>query len=530
MTNIKNAIQSGDAVLGIELGSTRIKAVLIGSDHTPLASGSYDWENRLENNIWTYRLEDAWTGVQNAYAGLVAEVKEKYDVTLSRVMAMGFSGMMHGYLPFDKDGKQLAEFRTWRNVITEQAAAELTELFNFNIPQRWSIAHLYQAILNGEEHIKDIDFITTLSGYIHWQLTGQRVLGVGEASGVFPIDSDTIDYNSKMVSQFDELLKDRGLPYTLRQVLPEVKNAGEEAGTLTEQGARLIDPTGTLQAGIPVCPPEGDAGTGMVATNSVATRTGNVSAGTSIFAMIVLEKLMSKVYIELDMVTTPAGKPVVMVHSNTCTSDLDAWVRVFRDLVDAAGAKLTKPELYDLLYFKALEAEPDCGGLVSFNYYAGEPVTGIDDGRPLFVRKPDSNLTLANFMRAQLYSSIAVLQIGMDILHDENVVVEKLTGHGGLFKTKHVGQKLMAGALDVPVAVMETAGEGGPWGMALLAAYMVNKNEGETLEDYLQKRVFADAKEEVAHPDEADKEGFAAFIERYKACLPVQQAAVDALK
>ena len=333
-----------------------------------------------------------------------------------------------------------------------------------------------------------------------------------------------------MVAQFDELLKEKGLPFTLRQILPEVKNAGDAAGVLTEEGARLIDPTGGLQPGIPVCPPEGDAGTGMVATNSIAVRTGNVSAGTSIFAMIVLEKLMSKVDIELDMVTTPHGKPVVMVHSNTCTSDLDAWVKVFAELLDAAGAKLSKPELYDLLYFKALEADADCGGLVSFNYYSGEPVTGLEDGRPLLVRKPDSKLTLANFMRAHIYSSIAVLQIGMDILHDENVKVDKLTGHGGLFKTKLVGQKLMAGALDIPVAVMETAGEGGPWGMALLAAYMINRDEGESLEDYLQNRVFANVKEEIEFPDEKDREGFAAFIERYKACLPVQQAAVDALK
>ena len=530
MDNIKKAIQSGETILGIELGSTRIKAVLIAPDHTPIASGSHNWENRLENNIWTYRLEDAWKGLQDAYANLAAEVKENYGLPLTKVKAMGFSGMMHGYLPFDKDGNQLAEFRTWRNTITEEAAAELTKLFNFNIPQRWSIAHLYQAILNGEEHVKDIDFITTLSGYIHWKLTGQKVLGVGEASGVFPIDSDTIDYNEKMVAQFDELLKEKGLPFTLRQILPEVKNAGDAAGVLTEEGARLIDPTGSLQPGIPVCPPEGDAGTGMVATNSIAVRTGNVSAGTSIFAMIVLEKLMSKVYIELDMVTTPHGKPVVMVHSNTCTSDLDAWVKVFAELLDAAGAKLSKPELYDLLYFKALEADADCGGLVSFNYYSGEPVTGLEDGRPLLVRKPDSKLTLANFMRAHIYSSIAVLQIAMDILHDENVKVDKLTGHGGLFKTKLVGQKLMAGALDIPVAVMETAGEGGPWGMALLAAYMINRDEGESLEDYLQNRVFANVKEEIEFPDEKDREGFAAFIERYKACLPVQQAAVDALK
>jgi sugar (pentulose or hexulose) kinase len=530
LTHIQNVIQSGDAVLGIELGSTRIKAVLIGPNHEPVASGSHDWENRWENNMWTYRLEDVWTGLQSAYAKLAADVMEKYETPLTRVKAMGFSGMMHGYLPFDKDGNQLVEFRTYRNTITEQAAAQLTERFGFNIPQRWSIAHIYQAILNGEEHVNDIAFLTTLAGYVHWQLTGQKVLGVGEASGVFPIDSDSGDYDSKMVSQFDGLLKEHGLPYTLLQILPEVKNAGDSAGTLTSQGAKLLDPTGTLQAGIPVCPPEGDAGTGMVATNSITPRTGNVSAGTTVFAMIVLEQPISKVYIQFSPVTTPAGRPVVMVHSNTCTSDLDAWVRVFGEMAEAAGAKLTKPELYDLLYFKALEADADCGGLVSFNNYSGEPVTGLDGGRPLFVRKPDAKLTLANFMRVQLYSSIATLKIGMDILDKENVTLDKLTGHGGLFKTKGVGQKIMAGALGVPVAVMETAGEGGPWGMALLAAYMVNKDEGEPLEAYLQNRVFTDAREDIVQPDPIDQKGYAAFIERYKACLPVEQAAVDALR
>jgi len=530
MNDIKTAIQSGDAVLGIEFGSTRIKATLIGPDHSPIASGSYDWESRVENSIWTYSLEDVWIGLQSAYANLAAYVKEKYDLPLTGVKAMGFSGMMHGYLPFDKDGNQLVAFRTYRNTITEKAAAQLTELFGFNIPQRWSIAHLYHAILNNEEHVGRIDFLTTLAGYVHWQLTGEKVIGVGEASGIFPIDSDTGDYNSKMVSQFDSILKERGLPYELLQILPEVKNAGESAGTLTEKGARLLDPTGILKAGIPVCPPEGDAGTGMVATNSITPGTGNVSAGTTVFAMIVLEQLMSKVYVELGMVTTPTGKPVVMVHSNTCTSDLDAWIRVFGELLEAAGAKLTKAELYDLLYFKALEAEADGGGLINFNNYSGEPVTGLDGGRPMFVRKPESHFTLANFMRVQLYSSIATLKVGMDILEKENVNLNKLTGHGGLFKTKFVGQKLMAGALNVPVAVMDTAGEGGPWGMALLAAYMVNKNEGQTLEAYLQDRVFANVKEEVVQPDIEDKEGYAAFMERYKACLPVQQAAIDALK
>lgn len=531
MNNIQNAIQSGNTVLGIEFGSTRIKAVLIGPDHSPVASGAHDWENRLENNMWTYHLEDVWSGLQSAYAELASDVAEKYGQTLTKVKAMGFSGMMHGYLPFDKDGNALAEFRTWRNATTEQAASELTDLLGFNIPLRWSAAHLYQAILNKETHVKEIDFLTTLAGYVHWQLTGEKVLGIGEASGVFPIDSAAGEYDSHKLSQFDRLLENHDLPYRLLQIIPEVRNAGDTAGTLTAQGAKLLDPTGALQPGIPVCPPEGDAGTGMVATNSVAPRTGNISAGTSIFAMIVLERPLSKVYTELDMVTTPAGKPVVMAHSNNCTTDLDAWVCIFGEMAQAAGAKLTKPELYDLLYFSALEGDADCGGLVNFNYFSGEHVTGFDEGRPLFMRKPEAKFTLANFMRTQLYSAMATLKIGMNILFDkENTVVDKLTGHGGLFKTKGVGQKLMAGALGVPVAVMETAGEGGPWGMALLAAYMAYKNEGETLESYLEDKVFADAKVDCVQPDLEDHAGFAAFMERYMACLPVQKAAVDALK
>jgi sugar (pentulose or hexulose) kinase len=531
MCNIRDIIISGDTFLGIEFGSTRIKAVLIGPDHRPIASGSHDWENRWENNTWTYYLDDVWSGLQSAYAKLAEDVTKKYGQPLKKVKAMGISGMMHGYLPFDKDGNQLAEFRTWRNTTTEQAASELTELLNFNFPHRWSIAHLYQAILNGEKHVSKIDFLTTLAGYVHWQLTGQRVLGVGEASGMFPIDSTTCDYDCKKVTQFDSLLKARGLPYTLRHILPKVKIAGQLAGILTADGVKLLDPTGTLEPGIPVCPPEGDAGTGMVATNSVAPRTGNVSAGTSIFAMIVLEQPLSRVYKELDMVTTPSGSPVVMVHCNTCTSDLDAWVRVFGEMAGASGAKLTKPELYDLLYYKALEGDTDCGGLVNFNYYSGEPITGFEEGRPLFVRKPDAKLTLANFMRAQLYSCMATLKIGMDILFDnENVALDRLLGHGGLFKTKGVGQKLMAGALNVPVAVMETAGEGGPWGMALLAAYMVNKTDGETLEDYLENRVFIDADVDCVQPDPEDQIGFEAFLANYKSCLAVEEAAVESLK
>ncbi len=530
MNNSKKSNLPADTFLGIELGSTRIKAVLIGPDHLPIASGSHSWENRFENNMWTYHLEDVWTGLQDAYAKLNEDVVSKFGQPLTKVSAMGISGMMHGYLPFDKDGNQLAAFRTWRNTNTDQAASELTELLSFNIPHRWSVAHLYQAILNGEKHVSDIDYLTTLAGYVHWKLTGEKVLGVGEASGMFPIDSSTGDYDSKMVAQFDDLLKTKGLPYTLRQVFPQVKNAGDAAGILTEEGARLLDPSGNLQPGIPFCPPEGDAGTGMVATNSVAPRTGNVSAGTSVFAMIVLERPLSKVYRELDMVTTPSGSPVVMVHCNNCTSDFDAWVRVFDELLASAGAKISKSELYDLLYNKALEGEPDCSGIVHFNYFSGEPITGIEEGRPLLVRKPDSNFNLANFMRAQLFSCMATLKIGMDILDKENVVLDKLLGHGGLFKTKGVGQRLMAGALNVPVAVMETAGEGGPWGMALLAAYMVNKEDGETLEAYLQNKVFKEVEVITAEPDPKDKEGFDAFLKNYTSCLSVQQAAVDSLK
>ncbi|MBR4888069.1 MAG: FGGY-family carbohydrate kinase, partial [Clostridia bacterium] len=466
-TNIKAAIEAGKTALGIELGSTRIKAVLIGPDHNPIASGDHAWENRMEDGVWTYHLEDAWAGLQDAYRNLTKDVEEKYGTTLRTVGSMGFSGMMHGYLVFDENGEQLAPFRTWRNVMTEAAAVELTELFNFNIPLRWSISHLYQAMLNKEEHLPRVTFQTTLAGYVHWKLTGRKVLGVGEASGVFPIDSTTNDYDAGMMAKFNEKLAAAGLPYTLQDIFPTVLCAGEEAGTLTEEGAKLLDPTGTLQAGIPLCPPEGDAGTGMVATNSVSPRTGNVSAGTSVFSMVVLEKPLSKVYPEIDMATTPTGMPVAMVHGNTCTSELDAWVKMFGELLAAGGAQVSKSQLYELLYTKALEGDADCGGLVGFNYYAGEPVTKVDEGRPLFVRRPESPLTLANFMRTQLYSAMATLKVGMEILEEEQVAMDSLLGHGGLFKTKGVGQRLMAGALNVPVAVMETAGEGGPWGMSL---------------------------------------------------------------
>ncbi len=530
LQEIKKAVEEGKTALGMELGSTRIKAVLIGPDYAPIASGSCDWENRLENGVWTYRLEDVWAGLQTAYRALAEDVKAKTGAVLRRPGALGVSAMMHGYLPFDKDGRQLAEFRTWRNTITEKEAAELTELFRFNIPQRWSIAHLWRAVSNGESHVKEIAYLTTLAGYVHWKLTGEKALGVGEASGMFPIHSGTRDFHAGMIDQFDRLLREKGMPWTLRDILPRVLTAGEPAGSLTPEGARLLDPSGELEAGIPLCPPEGDAGTGMAATNSVAPRTGNVSAGTSIFAMAVLEQELSRVHTEIDVVATPDGLPVAMVHCNTCTSDLDAWVKLFGQLLEAAGTKVSKPELYDLLYHKALEGEPDCGGVLTYNCYSGEPVVGLEDGRPLAVRNPDSPLTLENFMRAQLYAAMATLQIGMEILfQEERVTLEKLYGHGGLFKTKGVGQRLMAGALGAPVAVMETAGEGGPWGMALLAMYRKEKAPGETLGDYLEQKVFRDAAGECVEPLAEDREGFLRYIRRYRAGLEIEKTAAQVL-
>lgn len=527
-TQIAAAVKRGDTALGIELGSTRIKAVLIGPDHAPIATGAYDWENRLENGVWTYHLEDVWTGIQAAFRELREEVQSRCGVPLTTLGAMGVSAMMHGYLPFDQTGEQLCEFRTWRNTITEAEAQELTQLFQFNIPQRWSIAHLYRAIRQGEAHVKDIAFLTTLEGYVHWKLTGKKVLGVGEAAGMFPLD-ETGRFHPRMLAQFDEILQQRNIPWRLEDILPEILVAGDPAGELTPEGAKLLDPTGALQAGIPLCPPEGDAGTGMTATNSVSARTGNVSAGTSIFAMVVLEHPLSQVHPEIDMVATPAGLPAAMVHCNTCTSDLDAWVKLFAELLNSAGAPLPKSQLYDLLYHKALEGAADCGGVVSYNCYSGEPVIHLEEGRPLLMRLPDSQLTLGNFMRAQLYAAMATLRLGMEILYGEHVALEKLYGHGGLFKTKGVGQRLMAGALGVPVAVMETAGEGGPWGMALLAMYRKNRRPGDTLERYLQEQVFAQAKGEELPPDPADAAGFAAYLRRYQAGLAVERAAGAAL-
>lgn len=531
LNEIKNAIVNGKTVLGIEFGSTRIKAVLIGEDNTPIASGSHDWENRYVDNIWTYSLDDIWTGLQDSYKNMAEDVKEKYGVTLETVGAIGFSAMMHGYMVFNEAGELLVPFRTWRNTITEKASEELTKLFNYHIPQRWSIAHLYQAILNGEEHVSDISFQTTLEGYIHWKLTGEKVLGVGEASGMFPIDIDTKNYNADMVKKFDELIASKNFSWTLENILPKVLLAGDKAGVLTEEGAKLLDVTGKLKAGIPLCPPEGDAGTGMVATNSIAKRTGNVSAGTSVFAMIVLEKDLSKAYEEIDLVTTPTGNLVGMVHCNNCTSDLNAWVGLFKEFSEAMGIQVDMNKLFATLYNKALEGDADCGGLLAYNYFSGEHITGFEEGRPLFVRTPESKFNLANFIRVHLFTALGALKTGLDILlKEEGVQVDEILGHGGLFKTKDVGQKIMAAAIDAPVSVMETAGEGGAWGIAVLASYMINKAENETLDDYLTNKVFAGQSGTKIEPDAKDVEGFNEFIKRYTKGLVIERAAVDNLK
>ncbi len=529
--DIREIIRTGKTALGVEFGSTRIKAVLIGPDHAPLASGAFEWENRYENGVWTYHLEDVWLGLRESYRQLSADVLEKYQTPLKTVGAIGFSGMMHGYLPFDKGGNLLAPFRTWRNTMTGQSAAALTDLFQFNIPQRWSIAHLYQAILNKEAHVGEISHLTTLAGYVHWQLTGQRVLGVGEASGMLPIDSTINDYDKRMLGQFNGLLQAENIGWTLEEILPKVLVAGQAAGTLTAEGAKLLDPSGQLQAGIPLCPPEGDAGTGMVATNSVAVRTGNVSAGTSVFAMIVLEKALSKLYPEIDMVTTPTGKPVAMVHSNNCTSDLNAWVELFREFTAVLGVEVSQSKLFETLYQQALKADADGGGMLAYAYLSGEHITHLEEGRPLFVRTPESRFTLANFMRTHLFSSLGALKIGMDILFEqEKVQIVQLLGHGGFFKTPEVGQRMMAAAMNVPVSVMSTAGEGGAWGMALLASYMRNKAGDETLEAYLTQNVFANEQGSTISPTPVDVVGFAAFMTRYKRGLGIERAAVDALR
>lgn len=524
----KTTIVSGKAILGIELGSTRIKAVLIDEENKPIAQGSHTWENQLVDGLWSYSIEEIWSGLQDCYADLRADVKKQYDVEIETLAAIGVSAMMHGYMAFDKNEQIMVPFRTWRNTNTGEAAAALSKLFVYNIPLRWSISHLYQAILNGEEHVKDIDYLTTLAGYVHWQLTGRKVLGIGDASGMLPIDPETKEYSASMVEKFDKLIAPKGYPWKLKDILPEILLAGADAGCLTVAGVAKLDISGHLKAGIPVCPPEGDAGTGMVATNAVKQRTGNVSAGTSSFSMIVLEKDLSKPYEMIDMVTTPDGSLVAMVHCNNCTSDLNAWVNLFKEYQELLGVPVDMDELYGKLYNAALAGDPDCGGLISYNYISGEPVTGMVEGRPLFVRSAGDKFNLANFMRAHLCGSVGVLKIGNDILfNEEKVKVDRITGHGGLFKTKGVGQRILAAALTSPISVMETAGEGGAWGIALLGSYMVNNPKDLPLADFLEEQVFAgDVGVEIA-PTAKEVAGFNAYIERYKAALPIEAAAAQ---
>lgn len=530
LKNIRKLIHSGKTVLGIELGSTRIKGVLLTEEGELIADGSHQWENRLENGIWTYSMEAVWKGIQECFSELKINVREAYGAEIETIGGIGISAMMHGYLAFNENDELLVPFRTWRNTITEQASRELTEWFRYPIPQRWSIAHLYQAILNREPHVKDIKYITTLAGYVHWMLTGERVLGVDDASGMFPVDAKTGTYDTDMLNIFDQKTADRGFLWKIGEILPQTLLAGEQAGFLTEAGARLLDPEGTLKAGIPLCPPEGDAGTGMVATNSVKVRTGNVSAGTSIFSMIVLEKELSKVYPEIDLVATPQGDLAAMVHCNNCTSDLNAWVDILKEFSDAVGLHLSMDELYGVLFGKALEGDKDCGGLVSYNYFSGEPVTGFSEGRPLFVRRQNCRFNLANFIRTHLYAAFGALKIGNDLLFEkEGVKADRIWGHGGIFKTEGTAQKILAAALKTPVSVMKSAGEGGAWGIAVLALYMMNKKEGETLEDYLEKRIFQKAESITADPEPEDISGFDQFMENYKNGLVIEKAAADTL-
>lgn len=525
---IKATIEAGRAVLGIEFGSTRIKAVLIDEHNNPIAQGSHEWENQLVDGLWTYSQEAIWFGLQDCYRDLRENVKEKYGVEITHLASIGISAMMHGYMPFDKEGKQLAAFRTWRNTNTGEAAATLSNLFEYNIPLRWSISHIYQAILNGEEHVKEIDFVTTLAGYIHWQLTGEKVIGIGDASGMIPVDPTTKNYNVGMVEKFNHILEENNIEWKLEDVLPKVLLAGQSAGVLSNEGAKRLDISGNLVGGTPLCPPEGDAGTGMVATNAVKQRTGNVSAGTSSFSMIVLEKDLSKPYEMIDMVTTPDGSLVAMVHCNNCTSDLNAWVGLFREYTELMGMPVDMNEIFGRLYNNALNGDADCGGLVAYNYFSGEPITGLTEGKPLFVRSATNRFNLANFMRANLNAAVACLKIGNDILFkEEKIKVDRITGHGGLFKTQGVGQRILAAALNSPISVMETAGEGGAWGMALLAGYLVNNHNDRNLADYLEMEVFDGNTGTSITPTKEDVEGFERYIKNYLDTLPVEKAAVE---
>jgi sugar (pentulose or hexulose) kinase len=527
-TDAAVAIAEGHASLGIEFGSTNIKACLIGPDHQVLATGNHGWENQFVDRLWTYSEDAIWAGLQDTFASLMTDVEQRHGVPLTRIGALGFSAMMHGYLAFDANGRLLVPFRTWRNTNTERAAAELTETLGFNFPLRWSASHLYQAILDGEPHLAELDFITTLAGFVHWRLTGRKVLGVGDASGMFPIDPAIHDYDAPMLKRFGEMVAARRPGLDVAALLPEVLVAGEDAGTLTAEGAALIDPTGTLKPGAPVCPPEGDAGTGMVATNAVAPRTGNISAGTSIFAMVVLEKPLTAVHEELDIVTTPGGDLVAMVHCNNGASELGTWANVFTEFAAAIGAKADANAVFGALFGAALKGEADGGGLLAYNYLAGEPITGLSEGRPLVVRSPTSRLTLANFMRTQLYAAFGTLSLGMNVLHGEGVKLDSMFAHGGMFKTAGVAQRLLAAAIGAPVSVGDTASEGGAWGIAVLAEYL-RTGAGEPLGDYLAGRVFADAALDVAAPDSADVEGYAKWLERYSAGLAIEKAAAEVI-
>ncbi len=538
--SIKEMIDAGKTAIGIEFGSTRIKAVMVDEAGKPIAQGDFGWENQYENGIWTYSLEMIWTGLKEAYAKLLADVQEKYGTVIKTTGAIGFSAMMHGYMAFNEGGELLVPFRTWRNTITGEAAAALTQEFGFNIPERWSIAHLHQAILNKEEHVKDISFFTTLAGYIHWQLSGEKVLGIGDASGMFPIDSRTRNYNAEYMEKYDKLLGSLGVSFRIEDILPKVLLAGDKAGVLSAEGAAKLDVSGSLQAGIPLCPPEGDAGTGMVATNSVAVRTGNVSAGTSIFAMVVMEKALSKVHPEIDVVTTPVGDDVAMVHCNNCTSDINAWAKIFREYSEAMGIEVDTNKLYTTMFKAALSGAPDCGGLMGFNYFSGEPVTGFAEGRPVFARKINADFSFANFMRLHLFSAVSTLKVGLDILlREEDVKVDKLYGHGGFFKTPEVGQRIMSAATGGPITVMETAGEGGAWGMAILALYLTKviggaddntvKEGSLTLPDFLNNSIFAGESGSTVTATSEEIQSFDSFMESFKAALPIEKAAVETL-
>ncbi|MGX4593117.1 xylulokinase [Leuconostoc sp. JNUCC 76] len=531
MTNekVKQAIETGNIALGVEFGSTTVKAILTTEDFTTIASGSFDWENSLQDGLWTYAIEDIWVGLQTAYRNLKNKVLANYDVEITQIKTMGFSAMMHGYLAFDKNDELLVPFRTWRNAITGQASLELTKLFNFNIPQRWSIAHLYQAIINQELHVKNIDFLTTLAGYVHWQLTDKKVIGIGDASGIFPIDR-TGNYNQKMLHQFSGLKSVQQYNWSIETILPKPLMAGADAGYLTEKGARLLDPSGQLIAGSFIAPPEGDAGTGMVSTNSVKKRSGNISVGTSIFSMIVLEKSLKHVYTNIDIVTTPTGLPVAMVHANNSASDLNAWIKLFSQFASMIGSDISTSELYKVLFNAALtEADADAGELSGYGYYSGENITAIPEGRPLLVRQPDSEFTIGNLMRFHLFTAFGAVKIGMRILADEDVLTDNIVAQGGVFKTPVVAQKLLAAALNTDVTVMKTAGEGGPWGMAILSLYATNRQNGQTLDDFLDNVVFANEVSETLSPEPSDVKGFETFMKRYVAGLDIELAAIKTL-